>query len=313
MNECLKPLLRKCVIVFFDDILVYSSSFQKHLDHLRQVFSLLAAGQWYIKMSKCKFAQTQIANLGHVISADGVATDPTKVEAVFSWPQPSNLKELRSFLGLAGFYRKFVCHYAVIAKPVTNLLKKNTLFVWTEEHSTAFNTLKQALSSTPVLALLDFSKAFCIETDARMTGVGTVHTQDGHPLAFLSKALGPRNQGLSTCEKEYLAVLMAVEQWHSYLQLAEFTIFTDQKSLSHLNEQRLNTPWQQKVLTKLLGLQYHIVYKQGTENHDADALSRRAHDLECQAVSAPVRAGLDEVLAVTPTIQRPKSFSLGWQ
>lgn len=139
----------------------------------------------------------------------------------------------------------------------------------------AFTTIKQALSSAPVLALPDFSKQFCIETDACKNGVGAVLLQGGHPLAFISKSLGVNTQGLSTYEKEYLAILLAIEQWRSYLLHVEFIIFTDQKSLIHLNEQRLNTPWQQKVFTKLLGLQYKIVYKQGSDNRVADALSRR--------------------------------------
>ena len=131
-------------------------------------------------------------------------------------------------MGLAGYYRKFVRNFGVIAKPLTELLKKNTLFSWTTAHDQSFQALKQALSSSPVLALPDFSKPFSIETDASASGIGAVLTQEGHPLAFLSKALGPRSRGLSTYEKEYMAVLMVVQQWRSYLQHAEFTIFTDQ-------------------------------------------------------------------------------------
>ena len=129
------------------------------------------------------------------------------------------------------------------------------------------------MSSAPVLAIPDFTKPFAIETDASNNGVGAVLLQQGHPLAFISKPLGPRTQGLSTYEKEYMPILLAVEQWRSYLQLAKFLIFTDQKSLIHLNEQRLNTVWQQKVFTKLLGLQYRIIYKKGADNRVADALS----------------------------------------
>jgi transposase InsO family protein len=185
---------------------------------------------------------------------------------------------LRSFLGLAGYYRKFVKHFAIIAKPLHNLLKKGALFVWTQDHQLAFSTLKQALISAPVLALPNFAKPFCLETDACKNGVGAVLLQEGHPLAFLSKPLGTKTQGLSTYEKEYLAILIAVDQWRHYLLHAEFVIFTDQKSLIHLNEQRMNTPWQQKVFTKLLGMQYKIVYKPGSDNRVADALSRRVHD-----------------------------------
>lgn len=277
MNSTLAPLLRKCALVFFDDILVYSCTWEDHLIHLSQVFQLLLKDQWHIKLSKCAFAQQQIAYLGHVISSKGVATDPAKIEAVKSWPVPINCKELRSFLGLAGYYRKFVRHFGIIAKPLTNLLKKGVLFVWTHDHMVAFETLKQSLCAAPVLALPNFAIPFAIESDASGSGIGAVLLQEGHPLAFVSKALGPKNQGLSTYEKEYLAILLAVTQWRQYLQHAEFTIFTDHRSLSHLTEQKLHTPWQQRVFSKLLGLQYRIVYKKGIENGAADALSRRPH------------------------------------
>ncbi|WVZ49071.1 hypothetical protein U9M48_000452 [Paspalum notatum var. saurae] len=195
MNTTLQPLLRKCVLVFFDDIL------------------------------------NSISYLGHVISQGGVATDPAKIEAIMSWPTPTNIKDLRSFLGLAGYYRKFVKHFGIISRPLFDLLKKHALFIWTNDHDVAFQTLKQALCSAPVLTLPDFSKKFCLETDASGSGVGAVLLQEGHPIAFISKALSLKNQ-----------------------------------------------VWQQKVFTKLLGLQYQIVYKKvlASYSNDADAQSKLA-------------------------------------
>jgi hypothetical protein len=236
MNSTLAPLLRKCVLVFFDDILVYSKTWEEHLQHLTQVLQILHKEQWYIKLSKCAFAKQQIAYLGHVISVNGVATDPNKVEAVSSWPTPVNCKELRGFLGLAGYYRKFVKNFGVIARPLTDLLKKGVIFVWTQVHITAFETLKHSLVTAPVLSLPNFSRPFAIETDASSRGIGAVLLQDNHPLAYVSKALGVKNQGLSTYEKEYLAILMAVDKWRQYLQHAEFIIYSDHRSLSHLTE-----------------------------------------------------------------------------
>ena len=157
MNNTLHPLLRKCALVFFDDILVYNASYEDHVQHLAQVFDLLSKDQWLVKLSKCGFAQQSINYLGHVVSAQGVSTDPSKVATVQAWPQPSDVKQLRSFLGLTGYYRKFVKHYAVIARPLTDLLKKGVLFIWTANHTIAFDTLKQALTEAPVLALPDFS------------------------------------------------------------------------------------------------------------------------------------------------------------
>jgi hypothetical protein len=231
-----------------------------------------------VNLSKCSFAKTQLHYLGHVISQNGVATDPGKVSIIKSWPSPRSAKEIRSFLGLAGYYRKFVANFGILSRPLTNLLKKGQLFVWHSEHEQAFNALKQALINAPVLALPDFSQQFEIETDASDKGIGAVLHQAGHPIAFVSKALGPRHQALSTYEKECLAILMAVEHWRSYLICSEFIIRTDQRSLIHLDDQRLTTPWQQKALTKLLGLQYKICYKQGHTNRVADALSRLPGD-----------------------------------
>jgi hypothetical protein len=176
-------------------------------------------------------------------------------------------------LGLAGFYRKFVRNFGMISIPLFGLLKKHVLFIWTPALQTTFHLLKKALVSAPVLALPDFSQPFCVFTDACQYGVGVVLMQKDHPLAFLSRALGPKNQGMSTYEKEYMAIILAITNWRSYLQLAEFTIYTDHHSLSQLNEQYLHTVWQQKVYTKLAGLQYKIVYSKGTDNAAVDAMS----------------------------------------
>ena len=298
MNVTLKPLLRKCVLVFFDDILIYSKTLEEHVEHIRQVFHLLAKDNWLLKRSKCQFARQSIAYLGHVISAEGVATDPSKIQSIHSWPTPTDAKQLRSFLGLAGYYRKFVRHFAILARPLTDLLKKGTMFLWTSVHDGAFTSLKNALVTAPVLALPDFSRPFQIQTDASDMGVGAVLLQDGHPLAFISKSLGPRMRSLSTYEKEYLAIMVAVDQWRSYLQHAEFVIFSDHRSLSHIADQRLHTPWQLKMYTKLAGLQYTVVYKPGTSNMAADALSRHpAPPAQLNAISYSTPEWLSAVVA----------------
>jgi hypothetical protein len=258
MNASLAPVLRKFALVFFDDILIYSVTYEDHLKHVEQVLSILRKDQWQVKLSKCAFAQEKISYLGHVISACGVATDDSKIESIRTWPVPTNLKELRGFLGITGYYRKFIRHYAIISQPLTALLKKGSLYVWTDSTETAFQTLKSALMTAPVLALPDYKLQFVVETDACDIGIGAVLSQNGHPLAYVSKSLGPRNRTLSVYEKEYLAILLAVEQWRSYLQMGEFVIRTDHKSLTHLDDQRLHTDWQQKALTKLMGLQGRV-------------------------------------------------------
>lgn len=133
MNATLAPALRKFALVFFDDILIYSKTMEDHLRHLEFILDLLARHQWQVKLSKCKFTQPTIAYLGHVISADGVVTDASKILTIQRWPVPTTVKDLRSFLGLAGYYRKFIRHYGIISKPLTNLLRKGTLFIWTSE------------------------------------------------------------------------------------------------------------------------------------------------------------------------------------
>jgi hypothetical protein len=146
-----------------------------------------------------------------------MGTDPVKLTAIANWPQPSSVKELRSFLGLAGYYRRFVRHFGLISKPLPNLLKKQTMFIWTPEHTSAFQALKTALCQSSVLALPNFSKPFTIETVTSNSRVVAVLMQDGHPLAFFSKALALWTCGLSTYEKEFMAILLVVQQWHSYL------------------------------------------------------------------------------------------------
>lgn len=280
MNIVLAPVNRKGVLVFIDDILIHSATLERHIQLMRQVFQLLNEHQLKIKLSKCSFARTNLTYLGHEISEEGVRTDGKNVAAVQKWPTPTNVKEVRGFLGLAGYYRKFVKNFGIISRPLTDLLKKNSVFRWTELDAATFQELKTALVTAPVLALPDFSKPFELETDASDRGIGAVLRQGNHPVAFLSKALGPKNRTLSTYEKEGLAILMAVEQWRIYLQSDEFVIHTDQRSLVHLEDQRLATPWQQKIMAKLLGLCYRIVYKRGEDNRVADALSRRPGPLQ---------------------------------
>jgi hypothetical protein len=295
MNLVLSPCLRKSVLVFMDDILVYSSSVSEHVTHLREVFTLLQQHKLYVKESKCSFACTSLEYLGHIISENGVATDPRKTEAMVKWPQPTTITELRGFLGLTGYYRKFVKNYAIIARPLTRLLKKKG-FVWTEQATAAFLALKEAMVSTPVLQLPNFQKQFVIETDACDLGIGAVLMQDQHPVAFLSKPLSATHQQLSIYEKEFLALLMAVERWRPYLQRGEFLIKTDHHSLCYLEDQTLQSPLQGKAMSRLMGLQFKITYRKGAENIAADSLSRVGHLMAIQACSKVQPVWIQEIV-----------------
>ncbi|KAD7478366.1 hypothetical protein E3N88_01502 [Mikania micrantha] len=273
MNTTFKPVLRRCTLVFFYDILVYSRSIQQHVQDLKEVLVLMCLHSLKAKHSKCTFGGNQVEYLGHIISEKGVSTDPEKIKAINSWPTPTTIKQLRGFLGLAGYYRRFIKGFGMIARPMTELLKKDA-FKWNDDAQESFQNLKTALTTPPVLALPDFSKEFIIETDASANGLGAVLMQNNHPLAFISKALSIRQQALSVYEKELLAILLAVKQWHRYLIVKHFTIRTDQQSLKHLLDQKIITPLQQIWLSKLVGYDYDIVYKKGSENSVADALSR---------------------------------------
>ena len=273
MNYVFRSFLRKFVLVFFDDILIYSRDLQQHTEHVRLVLQTIRANELFAKLSKCHFGIDKVEYLGHYISSAGVETDPKKIAIIVDWPTPTSQIALRSFLGLTGYYRRFIKGYASICKPLTELLKKDG-FQWNQEATEAFENLKAKMSSTPVLALPNFDKPFEIETDAASCGIGAVLQQDKHPIAFINKKLGPRSQKLSVYEKELLAIVFAVQKWEQYLISRPFTIKTYQKSLKHLLEQRISTPFQQFCLSKLMGFDYTIQYKSGSENKVADALSR---------------------------------------
>lgn len=295
MNIILAPLLRKCVLVFMDDILVYSKTWAEHMQHVQQVMLILQHNQFLLKRSKCEFGRQSLEYLGHVISAQGVSTEPTKIAAVKSWPVPKNVKQLRGFLGLTGYYRRFIRHYGLLSKPLTVLLKKGVPYVWNQEAQQAFQLLKEALINAPVLAVPDFSKKFVIETDASDLGMGAVLMQEGHPVAFLSKAFCPRNQALSTYEKECLAIIHAVDKWRPYLHGQEFVIRADHNSLLHLVSQKVNSRIQQKALLKLMDLKYTIQYKKGITNAAADALSRVSLEESVLVISVSTPAWLDRL------------------
>ncbi|CAA0811002.1 Uncharacterized mitochondrial protein AtMg00860, partial [Striga hermonthica] len=223
MNSIFKEYLRKFVLVFFDDILIYSKSWGEHLGHLRAVLKILEANSFHIKPSKCSFGQMMVEYLGHFISHEGVKVDPRKIEAMVDWPKPTSLTQLRGFLGLTGYYRKFVKDYGTIAKPLTEMTKKGG-FTWTKAIEEAFGKLKEAMTTTPVLAMPRFDVLFEVHTDVSDIGIGAVLVQEGRPLAYLSKALGTTRLGLSVYVKEMLAVVEVVRCWRPYLLGRRFQI-----------------------------------------------------------------------------------------
>lgn len=273
MNEVFRPFLRKSVLVFFDDILVYSKDWKSHLQHLHQVLEILVVHKLFAKFSKCEFGVNQIGYLGHIISADGVAADPEKLQAIVAWPVPTSVTALRGFLGLTGYYRRFVRGYAALTSSLTDLLKSKG-FIWNEQALEAFQALKDAMIQLPTLALPSFELPFDVTTDASGIAIGAVLSQATYHLAFFSKKLCTRMKSASAYEREMFAITSAVKKWRHYLLGRHFLIYTDQKSLRGMFLQTIQTPVQQKWLTKLLGFDYEILYTPGRSNVVADALSR---------------------------------------
>ncbi|GJU38314.1 ty3-gypsy retrotransposon protein [Tanacetum coccineum] len=293
MNDLFRPVLRKFVLVFFDDILVYSESLSTHYEHLSFVFHTLLENQYHAKASKCLFAATSIPFLGHIISADGVQADPDKLKAIKSWPNPNSFTTLRAFLGLTGYYRRFVPTYAHIASPLTDILKKPS-FTWNAAANSAFTKLKDAMTHLITLALPNFSEPFDLTTDASGVAIGAVLSQNDKPISFFSKKLCDRMQADSTYIRELYAITEAIKKWRQYLLGRKFRVFTDHHSLKHLLTQTIQTPEQHKWLTKLLGYDFEVHYKPGKENKVADALSR-PDTATIMAISSPRATWLDEL------------------
>ncbi|GKB40626.1 ty3-gypsy retrotransposon protein [Tanacetum coccineum] len=214
---------------------------------------------------------------GHIISRHGVEMDPKKVSAVREWPIPQSQRHVRGFLGLAGYYRRFIKGYATLAAPLTDLLRKDG-FKWGDRESEAFKALKQQLSTTPVLGLPDFEKTFTVETDASGDGIGAVLLQNNKPICYFSRKLGPRMRLAATYQKELFAIVEAVFKWRQYLLGRRFIIRTDHKSIKELMQQVIQTPIQQKYVRKLMGFDFAIEYKPGVLNQVADAFSRMYED-----------------------------------
>ncbi|KAJ9527976.1 hypothetical protein QJQ45_005577 [Haematococcus lacustris] len=279
MNNVFRPLINKSVLVYIDDILVMSNTAEEHVRHLKEVLELMRQHKLYAKRSKCEFNKTELAFLGHIVGEHGIAVDPAKVKVVREWHVPRNLKDLQAFLGLANYFRRFIPNFSAIAAPLTDLTSKTAAaqFDWQKfggAHLEAFNGLKDALCSAPVLALPDFTKPFVVCTDASLVGTGAVLLQEGRPIAYTSKKLSPPETRYSTGDQELLAIIRAVREWRCYLDGAvDVTIQTDHNPLIYLQTQANLSRRQTRWMEELSRYKYEIRYHPGADNV-ADPISR---------------------------------------
>ena len=279
MHQIFLPLLDRFVLVFLDDILIYSKDMHEHEQHVRQALDRLREHKLYAKLSKCELFKTEVEFLGHTIDADGVHMMKDKVKAIVDWPPLQSVADVQTFLGTVGYYRKFVRMFSDLAAPLTQLLQKDQTFTWGEPQQKAFAALKAAVSQQPVLVLPDPALPYDIATDASGFAVGATLSQDQgrglQPIAFLSQKMNAAQRNYPVHEQELLAVVAALKQWRHYLMGARFRVATDHKSLVYLRTQPHLSPRQTRWLEFLEQFHFAIEYVEGKLNLVADGLSRR--------------------------------------
>ncbi|CAA0825701.1 Uncharacterized mitochondrial protein AtMg00860, partial [Striga hermonthica] len=282
MNRVFHPFLDQFFIVFIDDILVYSRSIDQHKEHLRIVLETLRREKLYAKFSKCEFWLDPVAFLGHIVTARGIEVDPSKIEAVSKWDTPRSAADVCSFLGLAGYYRRFIEGFSKIAQPLTNLTKKAVRFDWSPKCEESFQELKRRLTTVPVLSIPDPTLEFTIYSDASKVGLGCVLMQQGRVVAYASMQLKPHEQNYPTHDLELAAVVHALKIWRHYLYGGKCEIFTDHKSLKYIFTQKELNMRQRRWLELVKDYDCTISYHPGKANVVVDALSRRSYgQLSC--------------------------------
>ena len=275
MTQVLRPFMGKFLVVYFDDILIYSKSKEQHLDHLAQVCATLQREKLYANLKKCSFFTDSVVFLGFVVSSKGVSADPSKIQAIVDWPEPKSIHDVRSFHGLATFYRRFIRGFSTIVSPITDCLKKGE-FQWTNAATKAFGEIKKKMTEAPVMRLPDFTKVFEVECDASGIGIGGVLSQERHPVAYFSEKLNDAKQRYSTYDKEFYAVVQALRFWRHYLLPHEFVLYSDHEALRYLNSQKKLNSRHGRWLEFLQDYTFVLKHRSGVENKAADALSRRA-------------------------------------
>ncbi|GKD82472.1 putative reverse transcriptase domain-containing protein, partial [Tanacetum coccineum] len=270
-----KTISGQVVIVFIDDILIYSKRNQEHEEHLKLILELLKKEELYAKFSKCKFWIRKVQFLVHVIDSKGIHVDPAKIESVKDYASPKTPTEIRQFLGLAGYYRRFVEGFSKIAKSMIKLTQKMVKFNWGDKQEAAFQLLKQKLCSAPILALPKGAENFIVYCDASHRGLGVVLMQNKKVISYASRQLKIHEKNYTTRDLELEAVVSALKIWRHYLYGIKCTVFTNHKSLQHILDQKELNMRQHRWLELLSDYDCEIRYHPGKANVVADAFSRK--------------------------------------
>ncbi|GJY51897.1 putative reverse transcriptase domain-containing protein [Tanacetum coccineum] len=311
MNSVYKPFLDNFVIVFIDDILIYSKNKKEHKEHLKTVLELLKKEKLYAKFSKCEFWIPKVQFLGHVIDSQGIHVDPAKIESIKDWESPKTPTEIRQFLGLAGYYQRFIEVFSNIAKSMTKLTQKGVKYDWGDKQEAAFQLLKQKLCSAPILALPEGSKDFIVYCDASHKGLGDVLMQRENVISYASRQLKIHEKNYTTHDLELGSVVFSLKLWRYYLYGTKCTVFTDHKSLQHiLNQKELNMR-QRHWLEFLSDYDCEICYHPGKANVVANALSRKERSKPLRVRALVMTTGLDlpkQILNAQTEARKPKNI-----
>ncbi len=277
MNDVFKPFLGRYVLIYLDDILVFSSTLEEHAQHLDQVLTTLADNSLFAKLAKSEFCKDHLKWLGHIITKDGVSMDPSKIQKIVDWPTPKSAKELQSFIGLCGFFSKFIPNYATLLAPLDPLRSYSAPWTethpWGPQHEKAFRDLKAAMTSAQCLAYPNPAEEYSVYCDASLYGVGAILVQKGKPVAFYSKKFTKEQINYSTYEQEFTAVVHALRVWRCYLEGVKFTLYTDHQPLVYYNNQPQLSRRQARWLNTIASFDFEWKHIKGVLN-PADPLSR---------------------------------------
>ncbi|QRW01435.1 Transposon Tf2-1 polyprotein [Ceratobasidium sp. AG-Ba] len=286
MNDIFRHLLGVTVVVYMDDILIFSEKEEDHAEHVKEVLKILRDNNLYAKLAKCEFFVKKVIFLGLVITPEGISMEEEKIKAIMEWGAPRKIKEVQAFLGFVNFYRRFIAEFSKIARPLHDLTKKDTRFEWSQECQQAFEEIKKRVSQDPVLIHPDPDKPFILETDASGIAIGAILSQRGedgylHPVAYLSKSYNDAQRNYDTANKELLAIVESLKHWRIYLEgtILPVTVFTDHRNLERWKNAETFNRRHARWHMELASFNFEIHYRPGKMSNKPDALSRR-HDHE---------------------------------